>query len=64
MNEHESPSSEANEEVNGADRRSVPKIGLKTLDPLWNVSTETRYYIEGCLRGIFERKYATQGASA
>ena len=30
----------------------IPKLGLRPLDPLWNVSTETRAYIQDCLEGI------------
>jgi hypothetical protein len=37
----------------------IPTIGLRALDPLWNVSTETRTYIEECLEGIRRRKYAS-----
>jgi hypothetical protein len=36
----------------------IPTIGLRALDPLWNVSTETRTYIEECLESIRRRKYA------
>lgn len=36
----------------------IPAIGLKALDPLWNVSMETRAYIEECLGVIRCRKYA------
>lgn len=35
----------------------IPKLGLRPLDPLWNVSTDTRAYIEDCLEGIRQRKY-------
>lgn len=45
-------------------RRSVPKIGLKALDPLWNVSMETRSYIEECLQAVFQHKYAVPGGTA
>jgi hypothetical protein len=51
----------AKEDTTETARRSVLKIGLKALDPLWNVSMETRRYIEECLQAIFQRKYAVQG---
>lgn len=64
MNENEVASSERLEDAKDTERRSVPKIGLKTLDPLWNVSAETRSYIEECLQGILRRKYVRQEPAA
>lgn len=43
-------------------RSQFPSLGLKALDPQWNVAMDTREYIEGCLGDIFTAKYADRGA--
>ncbi|KAJ9101154.1 hypothetical protein QFC21_003372 [Naganishia friedmannii] len=77
MNEHEPKSvnttiTESTETNTGAsiatevaaEQPRLPSLGLKALDPQWNVAMDTRAYIRGCLGDIFTRRYANQNVSA
>ncbi|KAJ9100775.1 hypothetical protein QFC19_005514 [Naganishia cerealis] len=38
-----------------------PSLGLKALDPHWNVTMDTREFIERCLGEIYTQKYEVKG---